>query len=121
MKIKGYLFFLSFMLLSGTASGQPAALSPAGPGLRIPADTIPATPAFYTLPSVSLIRSVMSSEPARRQQLAAPRMPSAYSYQDLGAFCKWEVQLERAAHLPVKVRLGEVQYVERMEGKMPDY
>lgn len=48
-------------------------------------------------------------------------MPRAYSYEKLGAFCKWEVQLEKAARMPVKFRLGEVQYVERMEGKLPDY
>lgn len=45
-------------------------------------------------------------------------MPKAYSYQDLGFFCKLEVQMEKKARFPVKVRLGEVQYVERMEGKM---
>ena len=45
-------------------------------------------------------------------------MPKAYSYQDLGFFCKLEVQMEKRAKFPVKVRLGEVQYVERMEGKM---
>jgi len=44
-------------------------------------------------------------------------VPRAYSYEHLGMFCKWEVQIERAVGLPVKFRLGEVQYVERMEGK----
>ncbi len=45
-----------------------------------------------------------------------------WSYQkhyhdDLGFFCKIELQLEQKAKLPIKFRLGEVQYVERMEGK----
>ena len=44
-------------------------------------------------------------------------MPKAYSYHQLGFFCKLEVQMERKASFPVKFRLGEVQYVERMEGK----
>ncbi|MCG8329241.1 MAG: hypothetical protein MI974_16215 [Chitinophagales bacterium] len=45
-------------------------------------------------------------------------VPSAYKYDELGIFCKWEVQMEKAAKIPVKFRLGEVQYVERMEGKL---
>lgn len=32
-------------------------------------------------------------------------------------FCKMEVKMEKAIKFPVKVRLGEVQYVEKMEGK----
>jgi hypothetical protein len=44
-------------------------------------------------------------------------VPKAYSFDHLGLFCKWEVKMEKAAGLPVKFRLGEVQYVERMEGK----
>lgn len=45
-------------------------------------------------------------------------IPSAYKYDELGIFCKWEVQMEKAARIPVKFRLGEVQYVEKMEGKL---
>ena len=44
-------------------------------------------------------------------------MPKVYSYKDLAMFCKLEVQLEQTMKFPIKVRLGEVQYVERMEGK----
>lgn len=42
---------------------------------------------------------------------------SAYNYDDLAIFCKLEVKMEKAAGLPVKFRLGEVNYVEQMEGK----
>ncbi|MFK7935453.1 MAG: hypothetical protein AB8G22_18200 [Saprospiraceae bacterium] len=41
----------------------------------------------------------------------------AWSYEELAFFCKIEVQMEKAAKLPIKFRLGEVQQVERMEGK----
>lgn len=41
----------------------------------------------------------------------------AWSYEELAFFCKIEVQLEKVAKIPVKFRLGEVQYVERLEGK----
>lgn len=42
---------------------------------------------------------------------------SAYSYDDLAIFCKLEVQMEKASGFPVKFRLGEVNYVEQLEGK----
>ena len=42
---------------------------------------------------------------------------SAYNYDDLAIFCKLEVKMEKAAGLPVKFRLGEVNYVEQLEGK----
>lgn len=41
----------------------------------------------------------------------------AYSYDKLAFFCKIEVKLEKQAKLPIKVRLGEVNYTERLEGK----
>lgn len=96
--------------------------SNAAPGLRLPGDTIRTPPAIYQLPSMSVLPSWRALESATRKQvLEAPPMPAAYSYDKLGAFCKWEVQLEKAARMPVKFRLGEVQYVERLEGKLPDY
>lgn len=54
---------------------------------------------------------------ALMSQKIVPAIPSAYSYNELGFFCKFEVQLEKAASFPVKIRLGEVQQVERLEGK----
>lgn len=45
------------------------------------------------------------------------QQPRAWSYQDLAFFCKLEVKLEKATSLPIKFRLGEVQYAENREGK----
>ena len=45
------------------------------------------------------------------------QMPLVYAYKDLAFFCKIEVQLERAVKLPVKFRLGSVDYVDYLEGK----
>lgn len=103
------------------ASGQAPAPGNAAPGLRLPSDTARPGPIFFSLPapltsSGNRLASAAPDGPAK-----APDMPRAYSYEKLGAFCKWEVQLEKAARMPVKFRLGEVQYVERMEGKLPDY
>jgi len=38
-------------------------------------------------------------------------------YDNLALFCKIEVRLEKATKFPVKFRLGEVDYVDRLEGK----
>jgi hypothetical protein len=40
-----------------------------------------------------------------------------YSYDKLAFFCKLEVQLEQQCHNPIKFRLGDVQYVDWLEGK----
>lgn len=46
--------------------------------------------------------------------------PKSYCYRDLAFFCKVEVQLEKASKIPVKFRLGDVQYVDWLEGKGSD-
>ena len=55
-------------------------------------------------------------QPASNLEVAQS-MPKAWAYEDLAFFCKLEVKMEKAARFPIKFRLGEVQYVERMEGK----
>lgn len=55
---------------------------------------------------------VLSSQPA------GPAIPAAWNYHELAFFCKIEVKMEKALNLPVKFRLGEVQAVERKEGKL---
>jgi len=49
------------------------------------------------------------------------QMPLAYAYKDLAFFCKVEVQLEKTVKLPVKLRLGSVDYVDYLEGKREGY
>lgn len=49
------------------------------------------------------------------------QMPAAYAYKDLAFFCKIEVQLEKAMKLPIKFRLGSVDYVDYLEGKRASY
>lgn len=44
-------------------------------------------------------------------------IPAAYKFEELGIFCKLEVIMEKAVKIPIKIRLGEVQYVEQLEGK----
>ncbi len=51
--------------------------------------------------------------------LTRSTLPSPWSYQHLGLFCKLDVQLERRMKFPVLFRLGDVQQVEAWEGKGP--
>ncbi len=54
-------------------------------------------------------------------QIQQTPMPQAWCYSDLAFFCKIEVKMEKAARFPVKFRLGDVQYVDQLEGKRPSY
>lgn len=60
--------------------------------------------------------SIRLDVPARPDLL---HMPPAYSYAQLGVFCKLDVQLERRLKVPVFFRLGDVRQVEAWEGKGP--
>lgn len=44
-------------------------------------------------------------------------IPNLHKYEHLPIFCKFEVKMEQAARFPIKMRLGDVEYVDRLEGK----
>ena len=52
-----------------------------------------------------------------RAAIDVGHMPSHYSYQHLGIFCKAEVKLNRWLPVPVMIRLGDVQRAEELDGK----
>lgn len=71
-------------------------------------------PALSVLPFRLALPTIGWQQETTRQR---PHIPLVYAYEDLGFFCKVEVQLEKRTRIPIKIRLGEVQYVERLEGK----
>lgn len=45
-------------------------------------------------------------------------VPSNFYVKNMGFFCKQELKLQAATNLPLKFRLGSVQYCDKMEGKL---
>ncbi|NJL74194.1 MAG: hypothetical protein HC892_03275 [Saprospiraceae bacterium] len=114
--IKTYcLYCLLLFGVTNLAQGQTSA---AISGLSIPE--------LHTKPKYSFARkSVLYwySIPSSNYQSSITKSPNAHLelskdyYQHLGFFCKIEIQMERQAKMPVRFRLGEVDYVNRLEGK----
>jgi hypothetical protein len=48
-------------------------------------------------------------------------LPQNYYAKCLGFFCKTEIKVEKAIKLPVKFRVGTVQYCDAMEGKLTTF
>ncbi len=61
-------------------------------------------------PDVFNLRSIMTQPGSLPSQ-------ASYNCNELAFFCRLEVKMEKAAKLPVKFRLGDVQEVDYLEGK----
>lgn len=125
MKAELLRFFLLSALLAGLARPLSAQAQPAGfggVGLKVKPDNLGRREGSVLLPSATGYALFPEGPPGKKPELRAmPEIPADYSYKNLGIFCKWEVQLEKKARIPVRFRLGEVQYVDRLEGKSPTY
>jgi hypothetical protein len=109
------LLILGCLLAAASASGQ------SGPGLRPP---VVVAPKAVRAPLVRLSPASLRSSPApelRAALMSVPGAPLAWRYEELAFFCRLEVQLEKAARIPVRFRLGDVRYVDYLEGKRDAY
>lgn len=59
----------------------------------------------------------LASFPTRVQNVQNSMVEPRFYVNNLGFFCKQELKFRDATGLPVKFRLGSVQYCDRMEGK----
>lgn len=112
-KVKALLLF-SFLLLQCnwlSAQGRLSAENIAAFPISTTATTfLPNAFTIFPFTNTNLSHSFQSTTPSYHT-------PVVYCYQDIGFFCKIDVQLEKAVKLPVKFRLGTVQYVNKLEGK----
>ncbi|MBV6425848.1 MAG: hypothetical protein KIPDCIKN_00334 [Haliscomenobacter sp.] len=58
-----------------------------------------------------------TGESGQAERFGPLQAAQAFSPRDLAFFCRIEWRLEKAARFPIRIRLGEVQYVDQMEGK----
>ena len=76
------------------------------------------TPSFsFNYQSVHLLTYQLPAENATTVMNYHSSITNYYSYDCLAFFCKIEVKLEKAVKMPIKFRLGDVDYVDRLEGK----
>lgn len=103
-----------FLLLVQVAFAQLRVLPRQAP-LDLSAATALPIPAILSLDTADVV--------AAPRQLSGSfhAVPRAYRYEELALFCRIEVQLERATKIPVRFRLGSVDYVDYLEGKREVY
>ena len=51
------------------------------------------------------------------KRLSLPLLPENYYSTHLGFFCKKELQVEKTTKIPLRIRLGSVEYTDQLEGK----
>lgn len=104
----------AFLLLAQVAFAQLRVLPPRAP-LDLSATTSLPIPAILALDPADAVAAPLPPSGSIHS------IPRAYRYEELALFCRIEVQLERVTKIPVRFRLGSVDYVDYLEGKREVY
>ena len=109
-----FLFVLILLGFSKFSKAQPRAVKipPVAGNLVLPAYQSPQ--AFQVLKQEF---QPASSLPSTRPGFSAIMIEPDYYTRHFGYFCKKEWQLEKITTIPLRVRLGSLDYVNRLEGK----
>lgn len=55
--------------------------------------------------------------PAVKQQALPNKLPADFYSKQLPFFCSKELQIQKAVGIPIKFRIGSVEYCDKLEGK----
>lgn len=123
---KRYLIFLAIVFASGArAQGLMPVPMPLPGEFRISGKSVPELrrqdmgyARFYAEGFRQSTWSIVSGKgSSAKSGLDARRTMPGFSPKDLAFFCRIEWRLEKAARFPIRIRLGEVQYVDQLESK----
>lgn len=72
-----------------------------------------------TIPATALLKNPEAKDVnvALPQQVKPFMLSSSFYSQHIGLFCKGEMQLEKSTRLPLRLRLGSLDYTNLLEGK----
>ena len=106
MQRKKTFLVVCLSILTGAASAQ--AISPAS-AKKLVLDR------YYSAPAVPLPQGLIAKNEPAIQPLSL--ISADYYAQHLGFFCQKELKVEKFTHLPLRFRLGSLDYVNKLEGK----
>jgi hypothetical protein len=117
-----FIFILSVAMSTYSATAQNPSLKAQSspPGLQLTAEKGDIFAFGHAIFPLRYWSATSISLPAKKKlpyQQSIIKTDPAHAYKHLGVICKWEYRLEQAVRFPVKFRLGEYHYVQKLEGK----